>query len=78
MMLDDDTYKVDDFCLALIPDFQSLNAAYQTHGVPVFALTDHQMGYGGTVLEQYQQTRRRFHDLFSEFANRVIAMTRDD
>lgn len=77
MMLPPDRYGDPSYCLARIPDFQSLNAVYQTYGVPVFALSDEQLGYVGTVLGQYQENRKRFYDLFSEFADRVIAATAD-
>ena len=74
MMLPAESYTDPDFCLARISDFQSLNALYQTHGVPVFALSDKQLKHVGTVLKQYQESRLRFHGLFSEFADRMIAM----
>ena len=78
MTLADDKYSAKDFCLAFISDFQTLNAAYQTYGVPVFALSDEQLGHKGTVLAQYQATRKRFHDDFSEFADTVIELTNDE
>jgi len=78
MLLPDGVYKSDDYCLAQVPDFQSLNAAYQTYGVPVFALSDVQLRYVGTVLEQYKQTRSRFHAVYSQLAETVIDITRDE
>lgn len=75
MMLPQNKYEADDFCLAWIPDFQTLNPAYQTYGIPVFALSDDQLRYVGAVLKQYQQMRHRFYDIFSDFADRVIRMT---
>ena len=75
MTLPDEAYTADDFCLALIPDFQTLNAAYQTHGIPVFALSNDQLGHVGTVLAQYKKTRHRFKKQFSKFADAVIALT---
>jgi cellulose biosynthesis protein BcsQ len=77
MLLDHDAYTAVDFCLAMIPDFHTLNAAYQTYGVPVFALSDRQLGYVGTVLKQYQGTRKKFYGLFSDFADVIISMTED-
>jgi chromosome partitioning protein len=77
MLLSDDCYKSEDYCLAQIPDFQSLNPAYQSNCVPVFALTDEELRYVGTVLEQYQETRKRFWDLYSDFADTIICMTND-
>lgn len=77
MMLSDDAYPGMDFCLASIPGFQSLNAAYQMYGVPVFALSDEQLRCSGAVLDQYKETRQRFVTVFSNFADRVIHMTAD-
>ena len=78
MMLDSIRYQSNDFCLAQISDFQTLNAAYQTYGIPVFALSDQQLGHVGQVLLQYQEMRKRFHDSFSDLANLVIRMTSDE
>ena len=73
MTLDD--YPGDDYCLASIPEFHTLNAQYHEHGVPVFALTDAQLGRVGTVLAQYQETRQKFQNLFSDFADTIVALT---
>lgn len=78
MMLDKDQYQKDDLCLAQIPDFQTLNAAYQTHGIPVFALSDKQLGHSGTVLKQYQEMREYFYEIFSNLADLVLRMTSDE
>jgi len=75
MTLPHDAYTADNFCLAQIPDFQTLNALYQMYGTPVFALSDAELGCSGTVLKQYQNARARFHQLFSDFADTVIALT---
>lgn len=70
-----DNYPMEGYCLVSIPEFHTLNAQYHEHGVPVFALTDEQLGRVGTVLAQYQETRARFQTLFSDFADLVIALT---
>jgi len=75
MMLPPEDYTAPNYSLCEIPDFQSLNSIYQTSGIPVFALTDNQLGVVGTVLQQYQLTRDRFRKLFSSFADLVIEMT---
>ncbi len=77
MLLPQDKYQSQSYCLVQIPDFQSLNAAYQSTGVPVFALTNAQLNCVGTVLEQYKKTRRRFRDTYSDFADTVVRMTND-
>ena len=74
MMLPDERYNNSDYSLCEISDFQSLNSIYQTSGVPVFALPDSLLGVG-TVLSQYQETRKRFQDLFAGLADQVITMT---
>lgn len=76
MVLED--YPVEDYCLASIPDFQTLNATYHQHGIPVFALSDAQLGRVGTVLVQYQETREKFRVIFSDFADLVISMIDDE
>ncbi len=75
MLLENDKYVSKDFCLAQIPGFQILNAKYQTYGMPVFALSDEQLGAQGKILENFKQMRVRFYDIFSEFADKVIQMT---
>lgn len=74
MLLPDNLYE-ENYCLAQISDFQSLNAAYQSSSVPVFALTNEELRYGGTVLDQYKATRKRFKDDYSKFADLIIRMT---
>ena len=67
--------SAESYCLAQIPDFNTLVATSQTHKTPVFALTDAMFGHVGSVLEQDQLKRTEFHGIFSDLANRVIALT---
>jgi cellulose biosynthesis protein BcsQ len=62
------------YCLAQIPDFNTLVATSQSHKRPVFALTDDMFGHVGTVLEQDRAKREDFYKMFSEFADRVIVL----
>jgi hypothetical protein len=62
------------YCLAQIPDFNTLAATSQSHKTPVFALTDAMFGHVGTVLVQDRDKRDQFHELFSELADRVISL----
>jgi cellulose biosynthesis protein BcsQ len=78
MMAEKTKYEADNFCLAEIPDFQTLNAVYQNLGIPVFALSDKQLHHAGVVLEQYQAMRKRFHEKYSDLADIVIRMTSDE
>lgn len=65
----------DSYCLAQIPDFNTLAATSQAHKTPVFALTDTMFGHVGTVLKQDQSKRDEFYALFSLLADRVINLT---
>lgn len=66
------------YCLAQIPDFNTLVATSQSHRTPVFALTDEMFGHVGSVLEQDQLKRTAFHGMFSDFADRVITLTTNE
>ncbi len=64
-----------DFCLATIPDFNSLIARSQDTQTPVFALTEEQIGFTGVVLESTLISRDEFKKIFSTFADKVIGLT---
>jgi hypothetical protein len=78
MVLTDLTYKQAGFRphepLLQMPDFNSLIARSQEHQVPIFELTDAQLQQGGIVLERTKESMNRFKELFSEAAERVIAI----
>ena len=65
------------FCLAQIPDFNTLIATSQAHQTPVFALEDRMFGHTGTVLEQDKQKRDEFRQIFTTLADRVIALAKN-
>ena len=67
-----------DFCLETIPDFNTLIAKSQDTQTPVFALTAEQIGYGGKVLERTIKSQQQFKTLFSNLADKIIGMTRDE
>ncbi len=78
MMLPKDCYSqqlVNNYCLATIPDFNSLIAKSQENRTPVFALTDKQIGQTGAVLDTTRTSRNGFEELFSELADKVIGLT---
>ena len=78
MMLHSDSYanqQVDKYCLATIPDFNSLIAKSQEARVPVFSLSSEQIGQGGAILDRTIESRDRFKEIFSELADKVIALT---
>lgn len=79
MMLSSDAYNAagldESLCLAIIPDFNSLIAASQRKRTPVFALTPDQIGRTGVVLERTVKSRNQFDGIFSDLADKVLALT---
>lgn len=69
-----ETHGVNGFCLATIPDFNSLIAKSQEHQTPVYALTPEQIGQAGTVLATTVESRDNFNAMFSALADKVIAL----
>lgn len=61
----------DNLCLGQIPDFQSLQQQSQYHGIPVFALTDQEIGKVGFVLGQMIEKRREFYNLFTSIVEKI-------
>lgn len=82
MVLDDQKYVdaalEDGYCLSQIPDFQSLLPKSFDAGVPVFELTDEEIGETGPVLEQMQEKREVFHGMFTDIANKIVKLTADE
>ncbi len=64
-----------DYCIAEIPDFQSLLQKANNAGVPVFAIRDDKMDATGPILEQLQEKKRSFDELFNGIANQIITIT---
>lgn len=61
--------------LLQMSDFNSLIALSQKHKVPVFALSDAQLEQTGVVLERTKKSMLKFRDLFSDAADRIMALT---
>jgi len=82
MVLHNRAYKdegiEDTFCLATIPDFNTLIAKSQEAQTPVFALTPEQIGHTGPVLENTIKSRNRLKHIFSELADKVIGLTSNE
>jgi chromosome partitioning protein len=76
MMFDAGNYQraniAADFCLAEIPDFQGLLPKAHAAGVPVFALTDSQIGFSGDVLVGMQRNREKFDGIFTDITNKIL------
>ncbi|MBI1929442.1 AAA family ATPase [Candidatus Poribacteria bacterium] len=79
MMLPDKAYEDQGigvgFCLATVPDFNTLIAKSQEAQTPVFALTPKQIGYTGPVLDNTIKSRDNFKQIFSELADKIIGLT---
>lgn len=60
-----------EFNLSEIPDFQSLQQQSQIHGVPVYALTNVELGAGGFILDQLAIKRAQFLELFEVLAQKI-------
>lgn len=65
---------VSGFCLAKIPDFNSLIAKSQEHQTPVYALTPQQLRQGGAVLATTVKSRDQFREIFSDMADTVVSL----
>jgi cellulose biosynthesis protein BcsQ len=79
MMLPKQIYKEQGvewgFCLAIIPDFNTLIANSQKFQTPIFALTPEQLEQIGVGLENIIKSRDNFKKIFSELADKVIGLT---
>jgi chromosome partitioning protein len=62
------------YCLAEIPDFQGLLPKSHQIGVPVFEITDAEIGETGPVLDAMRQKRDMFGEQFSAMAEKITAL----
>lgn len=60
-----------DYCLGLVPDFNTLSTTSQSGSTPVFALTESQLGQG-VVLAQNLEKRADFHALYETMAQGLL------
>ena len=56
-------------------DFNSLIALSQEHQVPVYGLSDAQIGQVGAALKTSKESMKKFESSFAECADRVISLT---
>lgn len=77
MVLPEDMYSMlgEEYCLASIPDFNSLIAKSQTYRTPVFALSDEQLDQAGSVLLATRKSQQNFRRIFSKMADNIIQLT---
>ena len=75
MMFSSDCYGEDlinsKYCLAQIPDFQGLLPKSNIAGVPVFEVTDSEIGETGPVLINLQKNRGTFEEKFSRISAQI-------
>ena len=80
MVLPESMYSIlenEEYCLASIPDFNSLIAKSQTYRTPIFALSDEQIGQAGAVLDTTRDSQKIFKRIFSDMADNIIRLTDD-
>jgi cellulose biosynthesis protein BcsQ len=82
MLLDESKYRKlginEDYCLASISEFNSLIAKSQEHQVPVYNLTDKQIGLTGIVLERTLRSKNMFEAIFSKLGDMVVELTSNE
>jgi chromosome partitioning protein len=64
----------DDYCLLELKDFQGLLPLSHDAGVPVFALTEIQMGYTGQLLIDMKKNRDLINREFEALSNKIIEL----
>lgn len=72
MVLQNDTR--DTLCMAKVSNFQHLQAKYQEYGIPVYALTESQIGTVGNVLAEHKKKQDFFRSIYSQFADQIIQL----
>ena len=66
---------IEPYNLANIADFNSLIAQSQEHKVPVFLLTQAQVGKVGNVWENMKKNRDAFYSTFDTLADKIVKIT---
>jgi hypothetical protein len=78
MMLEQNKYQDAEFepylALLQMSDFNSIIARSQEHQVPIFELTDEQLGQVGVVLKTTKKSMDNFKTLYSEAADLVLKL----
>ena len=70
-----ESLRKDSYCLAKISDFNSLIAKSQRERTPVYALSDKQIGLGGSALETTKELQVKFREIFLDLGNKVVQLT---
>lgn len=75
MLLPDDIYNTEGkYCLAEIPDFNTLIATSQEEQTPVYALTDSQLKLVGDVLKNTKKKVNEFNKIFNDIVEKLVGM----
>jgi cellulose biosynthesis protein BcsQ len=78
MILQPNEYGLDfresNYCIDEIPDFQGLLPKSHQAGVPVFELSDAEIGETGKVFEQMANNREKFKQKFQAISEKLIAL----
>jgi MinD-like ATPase involved in chromosome partitioning or flagellar assembly len=69
-----DEFINNSYCLAEIPDFQGLLPKSRQAGVPVFELSNEEMGESGPVLEGMVRRKNNFYGQFQVINNKLIEL----
>lgn len=75
MTIDKNQYSNNCLRLASVSNFQHLMPKYQEYGIPVFALSDEQIGTNGVILQGHKDKQQLFDSVFTEFGQNVIRLT---
>ena len=63
--------------LLQMSDFNTLIAHSQSHGVPIFDLSDAQLEQTGVVLKNTKESMEKFRTLYADGADRIITLTKN-
>lgn len=65
------------YCLAEIPDFNTLIATSQQKQTPVFLLSDKDIPQTGVVLDRQLISVKYFYNIFEDLTNKILEITND-
>ena len=74
MTIERTNYSNGSLLLASISNYQGLMPLYQQYGIPVFALSDDQLGTTGVILEGQKDKRGRFDKIYTDCANEILRL----
>ena len=66
-----------EYCIAEIPEFNTLIAISQESQKPVFSLTEEDIKHTGIVLDRDLENVEMFHKIFSELTDKIMGIAND-